>query len=85
MKREEMWFDGVLVLRAHVRENNMAANWEKVETEQIFMNSVQFVLGNWPAIRFSVDQCFGGQCSNEKERWLQEVIFNVFMENGMCH
>ena len=53
------------------------------EKEEIFMNSVQFVLGNWPAIRVSVEQCFGGQYSSEKERWLLEVIFNVFMENGM--
>ncbi len=58
---------------------------ERVEKEEIFMNSVQFVLGNWPAIRVSVEQCFGGQNSSVKERWLQEVIFNVFMENGMCH
>ena len=54
-----------------------------VQKEEIFMNSVQFVLGNWPVIRVSVEQCFGGQYSNEKERWLQEVIFNAFMENGM--
>lgn len=51
--------------------------------EEVFMNSVQFVLGNWPAIRVSVEQCFGGQHSREKERWLQDVIYNVFMENGM--
>ena len=57
---------------------------KRVEKEEIFMNSVQFVLGNWPAIRVSVEQCFGGQHSSEKERWLQEVIFNVFIENGMC-
>ena len=54
---------------------------EKVVKEEIFMNSVQFVLGNWPAIRVSVEQCFGGQYSSDKETWLQKVIFDVFMEN----
>ena len=56
---------------------------KRVEQKEIFMNSVQFVLGNWPAVRVSVEQCFGGQYSKEKEQWLQDVIFNVFMENGI--
>jgi hypothetical protein len=56
---------------------------KRVEKEDIFMNSVRFILGNWPAVRVSVEQCFGGQYSSEKERWLQEVIVNVFMENGI--
>ncbi|XP_028405438.1 pre-rRNA-processing protein TSR2 homolog [Dendronephthya gigantea] len=63
----------------------MAANVKLLSlaaSREVFMSSVQFVLGNWPAIRVSVEQCFGGQYSREKERWLQEVIYNVFMENG---
>ena len=56
---------------------------KRAEQEEIFMNSVQFVLTSWPAVRVSVEQCFGGQHSREKESWLHDVIFNVFMENGI--
>lgn len=50
--------------------------------DEVFMKSIQFVLRNWPIVRLSVDQCLAGPHSKEKELWLEEVIFNVFMDNG---
>ena len=57
----------------------------EVDPRETFLDAVKFVLGNWPAIRIAVEQGFGGQYSNEKERWLEEVIFNLFLENGNVH
>lgn len=52
------------------------------EQSDTFFNAVKFVLGNWPAVRLAVEQGFGGKYNNDKERWLEEVVFSLFQENG---
>ena len=46
------------------------------------VDSVRFVLSNWPVLQLAVQHGFGGIESGEKAEWLVGVVSQVLRENG---
>jgi len=49
--------------------------------DSLFLTSVQLSMEEWPALQIAIEQGMGGDLAREKEKWMADVIVELFDTN----